>query len=88
MDNRALDDSCRLAADIGDTHAASWLITSAVLLAAVLAVFQRPKPRLWPLSWSPSARAVVMFEHEYALCSRIHHAGTCRASAQVLKAAA
>jgi hypothetical protein len=45
MDNRALDDSCRLAAalvaDIGDTHAASWLITSAVsavLLAAVLAV--------------------------------------------------
>jgi hypothetical protein len=39
---RALDDSCRLAAalvaDIGDTHAASWLMTSAVLLAAVLAV--------------------------------------------------
>jgi 2-methylcitrate dehydratase PrpD len=42
MDNRALDDSCRLAAalvaDIGDTHAANWLITSAVVLAAVLAV--------------------------------------------------
>jgi hypothetical protein len=43
MDNRALVDSCRLAAalvaDIGDTHAASWLITSAVLLATVLPFF-------------------------------------------------
>jgi hypothetical protein len=42
MDNRALDDSSRVAAavvaDIGDTHTASGLITSAVLLAAVLAV--------------------------------------------------
>jgi hypothetical protein len=63
MDDRAFDDSCRLTAalvaDIGETHAAIWLITSAVLLAAVLAVSDQ-SPRLWPLSWSPSAWAALL----------------------------